>query len=69
MPSLEHHLVKARIRRRKVSALVTVITFCFSLYFFKLMFALLVTFVISLVTWGLLSESIDTMEKIMRIRQ
>lgn len=69
MPSLEHNLVKARIRRRKVSTLVTLFALGFSLYFFKFIFALLVTFVISLVTWGLLSESIDTMEKIIRIRQ
>jgi hypothetical protein len=69
MTSLERTLVKAQIRRRRWFPRITVVTSLLALYFCRIDIAILVLASVTIVTWGLLSSSIDETEDIMRLKR
>ena len=69
MTSLERTLITAQIRRRRWFPRILIVTAIASIYFFSIDVAILMFVSVSVVSWGLLSSTIDETEEIMRIRR
>jgi len=69
MTSLERILITAQIRRRRWFPRILIVTAIASIYFFSIDVAILMFVSVSVVSWGLLSSTIDETEEIMRIRR